>query len=265
MSDTLPVSCLERHLDNVRRSIEQKGLEPLVANLKELGQLVPLIVFPHPEKKGKYIVADGNRRLVAMLQAGIQEAKCVVLDAEPDPFDLLAMQVALGNTGEKIKPLDTADAAQKIMAAKPALSQKQVAAKLGVSAPVLSNCLNASTHLAPCLRERVASGALPISCAFSLARLRENHAAQVELANLYAAERLTRDSLDERVKKILGKKIPKRKPHKFPLGDGSMLIMPGDATPQHGEGVAAKLVEAFKKAFRLGLGMESVPSILKTG
>jgi ParB/RepB/Spo0J family partition protein len=202
---TLPLSCLEQHLDNVRSVIDQKGLEPLVENLKLMGLLVELIVFPHPTKKGVYIIADGNRRFLAMLQAAIHEAKCLVLESEPDPIDLLAMQVALGNTGEKLKTLDTADAAQKIMSARANLSRKQVAAMLGVSAPTLSNCLNLSEHLAPALRARVEGGELPPSCAFCLARLEGNHAAQIELADLYVAGRLTRDSLYERVKKLLGK------------------------------------------------------------
>ncbi|MGX5722376.1 plasmid partitioning protein RepB [Shinella zoogloeoides] len=47
-----------------------EDLEPLVAQIREHGQQVPILVRPHPDFPGRYQVAYGHRRLAAVRQIG---------------------------------------------------------------------------------------------------------------------------------------------------------------------------------------------------
>lgn len=259
---TLPLTALEPDPDNPRSDISPSGLDQLVDNLRQLSQLVEIIVYPHTQKPGVYVVADGHRRLKAMPLAGISQARCAVLEAKPDPLDLLVMQVALGNTAERLNVLDTADVAQKLVIAHPHLPQKQIAARLGTSAPTLSKCLGVGEHLAISLRGRVTDGTLPPSVAFSLARLRDDHPGQIELADLYAAGRLTRDSVEERVKRRLGRRPARPKLAKARSPKGVVVWFP--LLPC--EELAAEFalfVEAVRRCIRLNLPPDSLPTLLK--
>lgn len=62
-----------------RLSVETEDQETLVAQIREHGQQVPILVRPHPEMPGRFQVAYGHRRLAAIKQLG-GAIKAVVRD-----------------------------------------------------------------------------------------------------------------------------------------------------------------------------------------
>jgi len=55
-----------------RLSIDPDHLAELVSQIRENGQLVPILVRPHPEKPERFQVAFGHRRLAAARELGIK-------------------------------------------------------------------------------------------------------------------------------------------------------------------------------------------------
>lgn len=78
--EVLPISAVHQHPDNIREDLGD--LTQLAAELKTIGLISPLVVYPHPTRHGDFVVQDGNRRRAAAVQAGLTEVPCVVL---PEP------------------------------------------------------------------------------------------------------------------------------------------------------------------------------------
>ena len=52
--------------------------QTIVASVKELGLIEPLMVFPQKNKSGYYLLMDGHLRYNALKDLGIDEADCIV-------------------------------------------------------------------------------------------------------------------------------------------------------------------------------------------
>jgi ParB family chromosome partitioning protein len=67
-----------------RLEISDAEIEELAQQINERGQLVPIMVRPHPEKEGRYQVAFGHRRLRAVAKLGMNVRAVVkkLTDAE---------------------------------------------------------------------------------------------------------------------------------------------------------------------------------------
>jgi len=52
--------------------------QTIVASVKELGLIEPLMVFPQKDKSGYYLLMDGHLRYNALKDLGIDEADCIV-------------------------------------------------------------------------------------------------------------------------------------------------------------------------------------------
>ena len=78
--EVLSISAVHQHPDNIREDLGD--LTQLAAELKTIGLISPLVVYPHPNRVGDFVVQDGNRRRAAAVLAGLTEVPCVVL---PEP------------------------------------------------------------------------------------------------------------------------------------------------------------------------------------
>lgn len=78
--EVLSISAVHQHPDNIREDLGD--LTQLAAELKTIGLISPLVVYPHPTRAGDFVVQDGNRRRAAAVLAGLTEVPCVVL---PEP------------------------------------------------------------------------------------------------------------------------------------------------------------------------------------
>jgi hypothetical protein len=54
----------------------------IVASIKQVGVIEPLIVFPEKRLPGKYLIMDGHLRYYALKDLGIGEAECIVAKEE---------------------------------------------------------------------------------------------------------------------------------------------------------------------------------------
>ncbi|MEO9340985.1 plasmid partitioning protein RepB [Mesorhizobium sp. SB112] len=66
-----------------RLGINSVELAELVAQIKDHGQQVPILVRPHPDTKGRYQVAYGHRRLAAIKELGIR-VRAVIRELSDD-------------------------------------------------------------------------------------------------------------------------------------------------------------------------------------
>jgi ParB family transcriptional regulator, chromosome partitioning protein len=53
-----------------RLDVSEEHYRALVSSIREHGQQVPILVRPHPQKEGRYQIAFGRRRLLAIIELG---------------------------------------------------------------------------------------------------------------------------------------------------------------------------------------------------
>lgn len=87
---TLPTAVCFSPDDN--REITPESVADLVSSIGDQGQLVPGIAFPHPTVSPGWVVADGNRRLLACRIRGIG-FKAVLLEKAPTQAELIRLRL----------------------------------------------------------------------------------------------------------------------------------------------------------------------------
>ena len=65
-----------RKIRNPKKTIVR--YETILASIKEVGLVEPLIVFPQKNQKGHYLLMDGHLRYHALKELGISEADCII-------------------------------------------------------------------------------------------------------------------------------------------------------------------------------------------
>ncbi|MCE0497994.1 MAG: ParB N-terminal domain-containing protein [Methylacidiphilales bacterium] len=65
-----------RKIRNPHKTIRR--YQTIVASVKELGLIEPLMVFPQKNKSGHYLLMDGHLRYYALKELGIGEADCII-------------------------------------------------------------------------------------------------------------------------------------------------------------------------------------------
>lgn len=76
----MPAITLANLLDDPRNAnvCNAETLEKIQRNIKKSGLYPPLIVRPHPDKDGYYIILDGHHRKLVLGKLGYKEAECQV-------------------------------------------------------------------------------------------------------------------------------------------------------------------------------------------
>jgi len=59
---------------------------PIRASIKEVGLVEPLMVHPHKDRDGTYVLLDGHLRFFALKELGETEADCVVANDDESYF-----------------------------------------------------------------------------------------------------------------------------------------------------------------------------------
>ena len=68
----LPVRKIKNPDKTIRR------YQTILASIKEIGLVEPLMVFPHKKQPGHYLIMDGHLRYHALRELGMTEADCIV-------------------------------------------------------------------------------------------------------------------------------------------------------------------------------------------
>ena len=76
ISLSLDVILPVRNIKNPDKTIRR--YQTILASIKEIGLVEPLMVFPHKKQPGHYLIMDGHLRYHALRELGMTEADCIV-------------------------------------------------------------------------------------------------------------------------------------------------------------------------------------------
>lgn len=110
--EVLALSSVHQHPDNIREDLGD--LEQLSGEIKALGLLNPLLVYPHPDRAGDYVVQDGNRRRAAAAKAGLLDVPCVVLPEQSKERGARLDIETMLTTGRNHRPLSESEVSKGI-------------------------------------------------------------------------------------------------------------------------------------------------------
>lgn len=217
----VPLSDIEPDPLQPRKSFDEEALLRLARSLAESGQLHPLLAI---RRNGRLVILDGERRWRAAGLAKCDAVDVIVLEDPMDSATALEAALVANLQREDLSPIEKARAIQGLME-QTGTSQAQVAARLGLSAASVSRTL-ALLSLPAEAQEKVASGELPASTAYAIARAQGADAETI--AADAADQKLSREDVAARLGK--GAKAGK---HPVPtrvtaaLGGGRTVTMTG--------------------------------------
>jgi ParB/RepB/Spo0J family partition protein len=164
---TLAIGQLRESPMNVRRHYTPGAMAELVASIRAVGVLTPLLARPSLALGG-FEIAAGHRRFRAATEAGVEELPVRVLNLDDQAF--LEVVTIENLQRQDIHPLDEADGYQQLMIADPAYTVEAIAAKVGKSASYVYQRLKL-TNLIPEAREAWEAEEITPAHAIRLARL----------------------------------------------------------------------------------------------
>lgn len=174
--------------DNVRETFNDESLHGMALSLKAVGQLQPIRV----RKAGqKFAIVDGERRFRAARTLGLPTLAAIVEAKALDEGELVQRQLIANVQRDDLLPLEKAKAVRRLMDVSQ-WNASAVSANLGLSNGNVSRLL-ALLELPEDIQQKVASGAIPASAAYHLAKV-DDPSKQAELA-LQVENGMTRDAL----------------------------------------------------------------------
>lgn len=113
--EILPISSVHENESNIREGYDADKLAFIAGQIKSVGLIEPLVVYPHPDIEGDYLIREGNHRYLASLQAGETEIPCIVKPASDR--DKVADVDAMLSTGRAKNPLRESEISKGIQLA----------------------------------------------------------------------------------------------------------------------------------------------------
>lgn len=98
--------------NNPRQLFSEAGLQELGTDLSVRGMLQPMMVRPHPTKKGRHMIVFGERRWRAAGLVGLETVPVIVRDMSD--LDVLEAQIAENDKRSDVHPLEEADAYRRL-------------------------------------------------------------------------------------------------------------------------------------------------------
>ncbi len=212
----------------VRKEMDQEKLDGLAKSFKELGQQQPCRVR---KVEDKFVIVVGERRYRAAKLAGLTTLAVIVEGKDLCDGEVLQRQIIENLQRENLTALETATGIAELMKAT-GWKVGEAATRLGISNASATRLLALLT-LPKSIQDQVITGVIPASAAYELSRV-EDSGQQQELANQFAAGRLTRDGLAGAIKAQA--KSPAKGSTKGPS------VATGRATAQLGEGRTVTVV-----------------------
>ncbi len=210
----LPIDAIVANPRQPRTEFDADALAELVASIREVGLLQPVVVRATPDPAVHELVM-GERRWRASRQAGLGVIPAIVRDTD----DAAMLRDALLENLHRadLNPLEEAAAYQQLLD-DAGCSQEELSRRIGRSRPQISNTLRL-LRLAPAVQRRVAAGVLSAGHARALVSL-DDPAAQETLAARIVAEGLSVRATEEIA------------------GSGTADAAPGRRAPRGGAGIS---------------------------
>jgi ParB family transcriptional regulator, chromosome partitioning protein len=209
----LPIEAVERNPDQPRKHFDEPRLAELVASIREHGVIEPILV----RREGRsYRILAGERRWRAAQRAGLREIPAVVREAsEREAFELALVE---NLQREDLNAIEEAEAYQLLLTDH-ALTQEQVAARVGKERSTVANALRL-LRLPEEVRDAVRDGRLDMGHARALLGL----SGAEEIAR--AAQRAIREGLSVRATEALVRTLTTRTSSKAPSRGGKAGASP---------------------------------------
>jgi ParB family chromosome partitioning protein len=139
-----------------RTEFDQDALDELVASIREVGVLQPVVVRPLVGAPGTYELIMGERRLRASKEAGLETIPAVIKETADE--DMLRDALLENLHRSQLNPLEEASAYQQLLADF-GITQEELSSRIGRSRPQISNTLRL-LRLPAAVQQRVAAGVL---------------------------------------------------------------------------------------------------------
>jgi len=200
----LKIETIEPNHEQPRKRFDEESLASLCDSIREHGVITPIAV--RELDKGRYQIIAGERRYRAARMAGLSEIPAVVLAADDEQTQLMALTENLQR--EDLNPIEQANGFAEL-GNKFGLTQEEIARRVGKSRPAIANALRLLELSMP-VRSLVESGKLSAGHARAILPLEPK-------AQLSAAERIISGNLSVRQAEALAKRLkeppkPERQP-----------------------------------------------------
>ena len=139
-----------------RTEFDREALDELVASIREVGVLQPIVVRPIAGQSDKYELIMGERRLRATKELGLETIPAVIKDTADE--DMLRDALLENLHRSNLNPLEEASAYQQLLADF-GITQEELAGRIGRSRPQITNTLRL-LKLPAAVQSRVAAGVL---------------------------------------------------------------------------------------------------------
>jgi ParB family chromosome partitioning protein len=182
-----------------RTEFDQELLDELIASIREVGVLQPVVVRPIKGQEGKYELIMGERRLRATKALGLETIPAVIKDTQDEHMLRDALLENLHRA--QLNPLEEASAYQQLLSDF-GITQEELAGRIGRSRPQISNTLRLLRLPAP-VQSKVAAGVLSAGHARAILATGETEA-MVRLA-----DKIVNEDLSVRQAEAVVSKTPK--------------------------------------------------------
>ncbi|MBQ7288847.1 MAG: ParB/RepB/Spo0J family partition protein [Clostridia bacterium] len=133
---TLRLSEIEPNREQPRKNFDPQALEELADSIREHGLLQPLLV--RPLASGRYQIVAGERRWRASRMAELDSVPVIIREMDDNETMQLALIENLQR--EDLNPIEEAEG-YRVLMERFALTQEEVAQKVGKSRPAIANAL----------------------------------------------------------------------------------------------------------------------------
>jgi ParB family chromosome partitioning protein len=199
----LPLDAITPNPRQPREVFDADKLDELVASIKEVGLLQPIVV--RQVEAERYELIMGERRWRASREAGLERIPAIVRATEDDKLLLDALLENLHRA--ELNPLEEAAAYDQLLRDF-SCTHDELADRIGRSRPHVSNTLRL-LKLPPSVQRRVAAGVLTAGHAKALVSIPDADR-QEELAKRIIAEGLSVRTTEEIAKLMSAEQNPKR-------------------------------------------------------
>ncbi|WP_342770169.1 ParB/RepB/Spo0J family partition protein [Xylanimonas allomyrinae] len=188
----LPVGAIRPNTWQPRTVFDEAELDELVASIKEIGVLQPIVVRPDRDGDGHYELIMGERRWRATQLAGLETVPAII--RETDDADMLRNALLENLHRAQLNPLEEAAAYRQLLDDF-GCTHEELATRIARSRPQISNTLRL-LKLPPLVQRRVAAGILSAGHARALLSLSDG--AEIErLAQRIVSEGLSVRATEE--------------------------------------------------------------------
>lgn len=170
-----------------RLEFDREALDELVASIREVGVLQPVVVRPLAGQANKYELIMGERRLRATKELGLDSIPAVIKDTADE--DMLRDALLENLHRSQLNPLEEASAYQQLLADF-GITQEQLATRIGRSRPQITNTIRL-LKLPAAVQSRVAAGVLSAGHARAILSVGDDNEAMLRLADKIVNEDLS--------------------------------------------------------------------------